>query len=331
MKKLHMQFHSTLLKKTKKTMFKTASIFIFFSTALFQQTTFAQSFLPSYEEFLKVKEQGKTSLTLKIENDSLLLKKDDGFFTSGNEIIVKTSMLQNQGITSYAWRLGQDLYTASDINIAPNRLSPLDHPYAGWLYLGMQKERTEQDGSGALFGFDVGCLGPCAGGEWTQTNLHKLLNQPLPQAWSAQLKQEWGVVAHAQWRPAIWQLNSDMDVATSYQARLGNIFTDASAQIKWRYGQISALPEQNSNHVFARAQLSVVAYNATLQGGYFNDQKLFISPKRIVPEIEFGYAYKTNTWGMSASIIRRGNEIKELSNAKATQNFAKLQFIYVID
>ena len=291
----------------------------------------AQSAFPSFNEWTRVNLQGKTSVTLNVENDSLLLKKDDGFFTSGNQIIVKKSLQDQQGISTYAWHLGQDLYTASDINLKPNQINKNDHPYAGWLYAGVYKERQEQNGSESLIGFTIGCLGPCAGGEWTQTNLHKFLNQPLPQAWSTQLKQEWGVVAQANLSPARWQINSSMDLSPRFKTRLGNIFTDASAELTWRVGQLSSLAETNTNHLFARTEVKLVGYNATIQGGYFNNQQLLTRPKRLVPEIELGYQYRHQTWGISASIIRRGSEIKALSNAQAAQNFARLQFTYFID
>ena len=63
---------------------------------------------------------------------------------------------------------------------------------------------------------------------------------------------------------------------------------------------------------------------------YFNKQTLAMHPRRVIPELEIGYQYRADVWGFYASVIRRGSEIKELSNAKAAQNFAKIQFIYAL-
>jgi lipid A 3-O-deacylase len=286
------------------------------------------AWLPSTSEYQQVLAHGRTQMILDIENDSLLLKKDDGFYTSGNHLILsKTLHMPTQSI-SYGWHFGQDLYTASDINLKPAQISPVDHPYAGLIYTGVFRELQNRDGSGLRLGLDLACLGPCAGGEWTQTNLHQALNQPLPQAWSTQLQQEWGLVLNAELAPARWNLVQDMDLASRFKVRVGNIFTDARSELLWRYGRLNEMREDKASFVFARAELRVSAYNATLQGGYFNKQTLAMYPRRVIPELEIGYQYRGDAWGFYASVIRRGSEIKELSNAKAAQNFAKIQFIY---
>lgn len=286
--------------------------------------------LPSLSEFEQVNAQGRSYLTIDVENDSLLLKRDDGFYTSGNHVMLDKTLRKADHTITYGWHLGQDLYTASDIKLKPYQLNSQDHPYAGWLYTGIYRDVQNKDGSGFRIGLDIGCLGACAGGEWTQTHLHQLLNQPLPQAWSTQLKQEWGMVAKTEIAPARWVINTDMDFGARLKLRFGNIFMDAKTELLWRYGRLNVMREESANFVFARVELRAVAYNATLQGGYFNEQSLAVDPKRVVPEIEFGYQYRGDVWGFYAAILRRGSEIKELSNAKAAQNFAKLQVNYAM-
>jgi hypothetical protein len=73
-----------------------------------------------------------------------------------------------------------------------------------------------------------------------------------------------------------------------------------------------------------------VAYNASLQGGYFNHQTISITPQRLVPEVEFGYQYRNEKWGFLASVMRRGNEIKELREAQGAQNIGKIQISYAL-
>jgi hypothetical protein len=326
-------------RSTNSSLFLTSSFsllaFLFSGNGLAQDTHTNElrgSWLPSASEYQKIQTQGRTQLILDIQNDSLLLKKDDGFYTSGNHLIIsKTLRLPTQAI-SYGWHFGQDLYTASDIKLKPAQISPVDHPYAGWIYTGVFRELQNRDGSGLRLGLDVGCLGPCAGGEWTQTNLHQALNQPLPQAWSTQLQQEWGLVFNAELAPARWNLVQDMDLASRFKVRVGNIFTDARTELMWRYGRLNDIREDKASFIFARGELRANAYNATLQGGYFNNQSLAMHPRRVIPELEIGYQYRGDgdTWGFYASVIRRGSEIKELSNAKAAQNFARIQFIYTL-
>lgn len=291
----------------------------------------AQEFLPSRAEYDAVQASGRSSLILDIENDSLLLKRDDGFYTSGNHLIYKRTLAQPHQIVSYGWQIGQDLYTASNINLRPSQLSRFDHPYAGWLYVGVFREQQLENGKASRLGLDLGCFGPCAGGEWTQTHLHRLLNQPLPQAWNTQLKQEWGAVISAEASTKRWQWQDHGDVAVRAGVRLGNIFDDAKIDVLWRWGRLNALETQNAGFAFARSALRAVAYNATVQGAYFNHQTLAVHPKRLVPEVELGYQWRDATWAWSASVIRRGSEIAELSQAKAAQNFAKIQLQVSLD
>ncbi|MBR7799046.1 lipid A deacylase LpxR family protein [Undibacterium fentianense] len=292
------------------------------------ELTKLDSWLPSRAEWERVQEKAENSVVFDVENDSLLLKRDDGFYTSGSHFSLLQKLMQDDAVVTYSWHIGQDLYTASDIKLKPSQLSPLDHPYAGWLYLGAFREVQNNDGRALRLGLDFGCLGPCAGGEWTQTNLHRLLNQALPQAWSTQLRREWGIVAHLEAAPARWNLQSDMDLANRVKLRVGNIFTDLQSELVWRYGNLNQQTQNKSSFIFTRANLSIVAYNATLQGGLFSQNESAIHPRPLVAEVEAGYQFQGSKWGLYASVLRRGSEIKELSHAKAAQNFAKIQVYY---
>lgn len=288
----------------------------------------AQTWLGTQSEFEQVWTQGRRVWMLDLENDSLLLKRDDGFYTSGNHLAIKRLWRDTQQEVQYGFQIGQDLYTASNINLRPHQLSRYDHPYAGWLYFGASRQHRLRDGSMRRVSLDIGCLGPCAAGEWTQTHLHRLLKQPLPQAWSTQLKQEWGVVLQAEAQSAAWPIRPDFESSVGSAVRIGNIFTDLRTYWRTRWGQLSPFNQQNAQYFFTRAELRAVVYNATLQGGYFQRQSKDIHPRKIVPELEIGHQWQTPNWTFTASVIRRGSEIKELPQAVAAQNFAKLQLNY---
>lgn len=303
----------------------------FFTAVLFAAgPAMADSVLPSWQEFSQVKANGQAVWQLTIDNDSLLLKKDDGFYTSGNQIEqrwVQSSPLQ---ALTYGWHLGQALYTASDIKLPPSGMAANDHPYAGWLYAGVFREQSEVTGKSSRIGLELGCLGPCAGGAWTQTNLHRILQQPLPQGWDSQLRNEWGAVLSAEISPGRLLPLSGVDLTPRFTARFGNIFTDAGVELNLRAGRLNALPEQAAHYGFVRTEIKAVAYNASLQGGYFNHQRTDVTPKTAVGELELGYLWRASQYGLSASVLRRSNEIRELSNGKGAQNFARVQFFYAM-
>ncbi|GGC99475.1 lipid A deacylase LpxR family protein [Undibacterium terreum] len=300
------------------------------SFAFVSISSFAQSVLPSWQEYQDVRAKGISVWQLDIENDSLLFNDKDGFYTSGVRLGQRNVFNTQSTSTIYGWRIGQELYTASDTKLLPSQLSPRDHPYAGWLFGGIYKESADANGRSFRLGLDIGCLGPCAGGDWAQTHLHRLLHQPLPQGWSTQLGNEWGAVFSGEWSPLRWTPASYMDVTPVIKGRFGNIFTDAAAGVTVRAGVLNALPEQRANYAFARVEAKAVAYNATIQGGYFANEHTLVDPKRGVGELELGYVWRGEQFGVNVSIVRRSNEIRQLTNGEGAQNFAKILFSYAL-
>ena len=213
--------------------------------------------------------RGRPTWTLDIDNDSLLLNRADGLYTSGLRVSGNYRLRDGDGWRSAGWRFGQQLYTAKDTQLRPSQLGPLDHPYAGWLYGGAYYRFERADGSELAFGLDIGCLGPCAGGRQTQKFLHRVLSQPQPQGWSAQLSNEWGVVAQAGGRGPLIRLGRTFDLRAGLVARVGNMFTDLAGDLTLRGGAGRASADGSRLYGFLRGGLRAVARDATLQGGRF--------------------------------------------------------------
>lgn len=283
----------------------------------------------AWQHYGEVWNSGKSSYALDIDNDSLLFQDKDGLYTSGAQIRVTSWLTDANQTRSAGWRLGHQVYTPTDIKIPPAQLGPPEHPYAAWLFTGWFVQTQNRDGGYLNTGFDLGCLGPCAGGELVQKNLHQLLNQPLPVGWSKQVKNEFGVQGDLAWSPRRYAMSSNTDFAPNLQGRFGNIFTDAAAGAVLRVGSLNALPQQATNHLFLRTEVRAVVYNATLQGGYFSSgNEHTVKPKTWVGEVELGWLWQGEQFGAHVGFVRRGNEIRDLSNAVGAQNFARLQFSY---
>jgi hypothetical protein len=280
-------------------------------------------------DYDRVTAQGIVTHQVDIDNDTLMFNRNDGFYTSGIRYTRLSALRDAGSTTTFGWRLGQDLYTASDIKLPPEQVGPPDHPYAGWLYGGFFRQVEHADGTHVKLGIDIGCLGPCAGGEWTQTNFHRLINQPLPQGWSKQVKNEVGAVLYADVAPVRWKPSRMIDITPSLNGRFGNIFADVGAGVTMRTGQLESSPDHASFHGFVRTDLHAVGYNATLQGGYFShDNPHTVEPKRLVGEAEAGVAWTYGAYGARLAIVRRSNEIRDLPNSIGAQNYVHLLFSY---
>ncbi len=289
----------------------------------------AQSLTNFADEFLHARAEGVSTFLFDIDNDSLLLNRDDGFYTSGVRLGQTYTLRRSGSVAMMGWRVGQELYTPSDIKLLPSQITPEDHPYAGWLYGGIFKETHGIDGTHAIFGLDLGCLGPCAGGEGSQKALHRLINQPEPRGWSTQVGNEFGVVLHADVAPLRWALSERVDLTPTVGGRFGNIHTDVNVGLKLRAGRLNLLPGDATLHGFVRVNARAVAYDATLQGGYFSDDgPRTVQPQRLVGEAEAGVAWQYENYGLHASVVRRGNEIRDLPESTGAQSFVRLQFIY---
>ena len=289
--------------------------------------SFAQV-LPDWQEWQQVSTQGKSAWMVEVENDSLLLKRDDRFFTAGDHLSRRFQLQTGTQVVEYGWHLGQDLYTGSDIKLTPAQMPVIDHPYAAWLYGGVWREQSDAAGRSWKVGVDIGCLGPCAAGEKSQEVLHKILRQPQPQGWSTQLKNEAGIVLSGSYSPGKMLPWTGVEFRPLIKGRIGNIFTDAGVEAELRAGNLNLLPGQQASYAFLRTELKWVGYNATVQGGYFRNQTLPVHIRHRGGEVELGYRWQGAQWGVNASVVRRMNEIREITDATGNQNFVRLQFVY---
>ena len=281
---------------------------------------------PTLQTFV---EEGRPISTLEVDNDSLLLGRDDGFYTSGLRYSQSYRLRTAEGWRFAGWRLGQQLYTPSDVRIPPARLNPLDRPYAGWLYGGFFYAVVDADGSELSFGLDIGCLGPCAGGRATQSFIHKVLDQPEPRGWSSQLGNEPGLVLRAGGRAPFWRFHPNADLRAGVSVRAGNIFTDLSAEATLRAGRLQMTADGAGVYGFARGAVRAVGYDATLQGGMLSDEDgRTVRPRRVTGEWELGIQWQDRSWAWRLSVVRRGNEIAGLAESLGRQDFLRLVVSY---
>ncbi|MBI3452508.1 MAG: lipid A deacylase LpxR family protein [Rhodospirillales bacterium] len=145
--------------------------------------------------------------------------------------------------------MGQNIYTPADIS--RRDLVRNDRPYAGWLYgaLAVTSDATVNIGTDEqprLVGrldtleLNVGVVGPQAYASEAQTEIHKLINSPLPQGWNNQLRNEPGIVLfyERKWRNVARAdfLGLDFDLTPHVAGSAGNVFTYAGLGAAVRIG-----------------------------------------------------------------------------------------------
>lgn len=131
----------------------------------------------------------------------------------------------------------QQIYTSSDISIADP--DPDDHPYAGWLGLGVAFQRADEDRHDH-FGLSLGIVGPDSFAEDIQKWIHEEIPDEIdPQGWDTQLSNEpaLNLTYQRTWRTERADIRGvQMDMLPAVRLDAGNVYLRARAQATLRLG-----------------------------------------------------------------------------------------------
>lgn len=236
------------------------------------------------------------------ENDNYNFTEHDRYYTNGLFIrfnwLQKTNANNRIAKTINRAEAGQMIYN-SYFNRHSNAevLTTLDRPYAGWLYASFGKTKVYNNNDVLLYDATLGILGPAALGEQVQTGYHKLMRLYNVYGWDFQLKNEVCVNASIQYYHSL--LNKDVHNVSLHavgKASLGNTFTNASAGLLLKFGRLkketestywdgnlgatdNTLKNKCESVFFLEPLLTAQAYNSTVQGGMFREDKgYYVSP-----------------------------------------------------
>lgn len=334
------------------------------------------------KDFDRVRENSDVWFSLDWENDAFLFSGSDRYYTNGLRLTwrlvdrsfsvrdVKTSRLipwptfnqdaaavddlegedentRNSRLfrTTYGMRVGQNMYTPSDITLPPDAIDPMDRPYGAWLYAGAFKELYDRTGRYWRYGLDVGCIGPCAQGEQAQKFVHEIIGSKEPVGWDSQARNELGVVFHVENRPAVYDITDNLEVSPKLTANIGNIFLNGSMGGMVRFGRLKSLyfgpgfppkidpaladarqvkPAAKSEtvtpkpadirqfYLYVIFDARLVAYNALLEGGLFRSHGPHtVSNRPVVFDTELGIAYAREKHSIIYSRVMRSTEVRE--------------------
>jgi hypothetical protein len=147
--------------------------------------------------------------------------------------------------------VGQNLYTPANTSTSLPIYN--DRPYSGWLYgsFALQSIYKREDPKTQraepvrmdVVQFDVGLIGPAAGGEFVQNNFHRIINDTPAMGWANQLHNEptFGLTFERRWRTARHSLldspKLEFDIVPRIGAAVGNVATYASVGGTLRIGK----------------------------------------------------------------------------------------------
>jgi lipid A 3-O-deacylase len=184
----------------------------------------------------------------------------------------------------YGLGFEQDCFTP--LSIQHNTIYQGERPFAATLFISNFLVSISQEKKQRLTtSLDVGIMGPCAVCEEEQKGIHKALNNIQPLGWQYQLATDYIINYHIKLEQGIYARRY-FEFITLGEVRAGTLYDDVSLGVLLRAGFMNGyftnlgLTRASTNkkfqlYVYASAKGSAVAYNATLQGGMFENNSVY--------------------------------------------------------
>jgi len=273
-----------------------------------------------------------SSFGFRTENDAYLGFGSDRYYTNGLFINYSHALRQadtTESVVKRTWEaeIGQSIYNAQT-GAVPN-ISYVDRPFAGFLYGSVKMNWFKKDESQFSAGLTIGTIGPNSLAQDAQELLHDAVGFYEINGWQYQVKNELGINARFEYKRLLARPGKSTDFSAAGQASLGTTFSSAAAGVLFRAGEInklfgsastgSRISNQQGSVVpdkefffYTQPMLQFVAYDATIQGGMFRDDKgaVTYTPRRIVYSQELGVKYAKERWLLSFSAIFKTKELK---------------------
>jgi len=151
---------------------------------------------------------------------------------------------------------------------------------------------------------NLGLIGPGAFGKEMQVAIHEATDNPIPMGWQHQIRNDVVVNYEISYEKQLldWQY---FRLQTNSTARLGTLFTNASVGVNGVLGLINAPYASHKNkkrfclYAYSQPFVTVVGYDATLQGGLFNRKSPYTidnrKMERFTAQHTYGFVLQTKT------------------------------------
>lgn len=246
------------------------------------------------------------------------------FFKKTRKTISKNSRDQQRLSNLYYISLRQMMNTPVDISVEGFQQG--DYPYAGLLFATIRKIHSESD-SRFTNALSVGVLGPKAFAKETQTLVHKIIHYIKPKGWDSQIGDMVMFDFMARYEKGIPLNLKYLDLISTTELNVGTVFTNASTGFTLRIGkrlknyfsnyEVMSLSESpaeqtKSFHFFINPSVSLIGFNATLQGNKLVNKEKVTTGKneyrvssddiqRLMGRLVFGIKYETGNTAYSFS------------------------------
>ena len=153
--------------------------------------------------------------------------------------------------------------------------------------------------------FSVGLIGQGAFGKEMQVGIHKATGNVIPEGWQNQIRNDVVINYQIGYDKQIMRIKNNVFLLANGQASVGTLFTNASAGLTAMLGIIKpnwTPRKQWKNfqlYIYSQPKLNLVGYDATLQGGLFNDSSPYTinssEVERLTAQHNYGVVIRSRT------------------------------------
>ncbi len=281
----------------------------------------------------------RTEIGAQTDNDSYLLKGSDRYYTDGAFIYYRHALPVKSGDSSMlankvlGFETGQKIFNPQSGFVPGPQY--IDRPFAAYFYIGTTLNLLYKNESNLKLGAQLGVVGAAAFGEQTQNFIHRTFGFYKIGGWQYQIKNDAELNLSAEYTRLIAR-TSVADVSLTSYANLGNGFTGAGVGPLIRIGLFNQLfnsvstqstairnkelPTLHTNEIFFyyKPQINYVIYDATIQGGLFdnhndpNNLEVRQDKEPFIFSQQFGIAFTTKRFVVDAAAIYHTKDVKEM-------------------
>ncbi len=184
-------------------------------------------------------------------------------------------------------------YTPSSIR--SNEILYNDHPYAGVLFIKTFKITVDSVNQTRISsGLVTGVIGPSAGGDEIQTSIHRWTGNFLPLGWQHQIKNDLVLNYEFVFEKELLSIERYFLVNGMGSAKVGTLGDKIGAGVILMAGYFNSpfvisgtKIKKISAHIYSQPSINLVGYDATLQGGVFNNNSPYTISANEIERITF--------------------------------------------
>lgn len=235
----------------------------------------------------------------------------------------------------YGMAVGQSIYTPENIDAAEPL--PDEHPYAGFLY-GEYALFAHRPDRLRMASLQVGIVGPSAGAETVQNDVHDIIGSAEARGWDNQLHDEAVFALVFEQRDRAWLsrrvLGPELDLIPHWGASLGTLRTQAKVGLTARFGEDlrndfgppRVRPAVGGSgffeavdgfrwYLFAGVEARAVARNIFLDGNTFRDSAS-VTRTPFVADFQGGLVLTYGATQLSYTFVTRTREFASQQDAQ---------------